>query len=156
VTVIDGDVTGVGEDSPRRRLLTFQAAHKQGAGELARMFGAHERPGDDAGVQGRTAADELEELAVASALGDQLARSAALGMHRALLAGASPVQVAAARGVTIGQAAEQWRTWASGQRKRWLTTAPGRDTGSLPAQEYDTVAALWRDAERPWRRTPLA
>jgi hypothetical protein len=151
VTVIDGDVTGTSDERPRQRLLTFGAAGERNVSELARMVGARERP-----AQGRTAADELEELAVASALGDQLARSAALGMHRALLAGASPVQVAAARGVTIGQAAEQWRTWASGQRKRWLTTAPGRDTGSPPAQEYDTVAALWRDAERPWRRMPLA
>jgi hypothetical protein len=71
-------------------------------------------------------------------------------MHRALVAGASPVQVAAARGVTVGQAGEQWRTWASGQRKRWLTT-PGTAAG-LSAQEYDTVAALWLAAERPWRR----
>jgi hypothetical protein len=84
-----------------------------------------------------------------SALADQLTRSAALGMHRALLAGASPEQVAAARGVTVGQAGEQWRTWASGQRKRWLTTPPDGAGSGLSAQEYDTVAALWLAAERP-------
>jgi hypothetical protein len=102
--------------------------------DLARGWGerAGWRIGDD-----RRAEDELAELAVMSALAAWLDRWAPISVHRAVLGGATPTQVADAMGTDVSTVAQRWRAWAD--RQRWL-----RESGSrfgMPPAEYATVAA---------------
>lgn len=57
----------------------------------------------------------LEQAALESAIAARMAARAVVSMHRALLAGATLAQAAAAAGVTSAEAARRWRSWAEGQ-----------------------------------------
>src|ERR1700755_2518649 len=64
---------------------------------------------------GRGAEHDLDEVATMSVLADRFRGWIPLGMHRAMLHGASLNQVAAAAGVAPVEAAAMWREWADGQ-----------------------------------------
>ena len=57
----------------------------------------------------------LEELALMTASAEWLTRWQPISMHRALLAGATPDQVAEAAGTSVRRMYEQWKQWADGQ-----------------------------------------
>lgn len=67
--------------------------------------------------------DELRELAVMSRLADWLLRWQPILIHRAVLAGASAEDVAAAAGCELAEIASRWREWAEGQRRLAESTA---------------------------------
>ena len=58
----------------------------------------------------------LEELALMTVAAEWLTRWQPISMHRALLAGATPDQVADAAGTSVQAMYEQWKQWADGQR----------------------------------------
>jgi hypothetical protein len=65
----------------------------------------------------------LEELALMTVSAEWLTRWQPISMHRALLAGANPEQVAEAAGTSVQSVYEQWKQWADGQRRSLI--APG-------------------------------
>jgi hypothetical protein len=78
----------------------------------------------------------LEELALMTVAAEWLTRWQPISMHRAILAGASPEQVAAAAGLSVRDAFEQWQCWADGQRRSIIGDRPG-----LTDEEYAVVRA---------------
>ena len=86
----------------------------------------------------RSARDELGELACMAALARWLERWQPINIHRALKAGASVGEVAAAFGGSVEETSRAWYQWADGQR-RWV---PGGKLG-ITAEEYATVAAIF-------------
>ena len=142
VTVLDGEVVSVVEHGAApRRPATYAAADKVGLRELARSW--VEAPA------ARGAGDELADVAAVRVLAYRLGGEAPAAMHRALRAGADARQVAAAYGAPVVEAAAAWRTWATAQRRRWVTAAPGAADGGITADEYDQVAARWHTATQP-------
>ncbi|MBW6432197.1 hypothetical protein KZ829_00355 [Actinoplanes hulinensis] len=119
------------------RIRTFEDATRVGAYELSRRWA------DSVGKVGRTADGEIQELATMAALAHWLTRWLPTQTHRAALAGADRVTIAAALGVTVEEAAARWSEWARGQRD--LYEATGRD-GKTPigisAGECAQVAAV--------------
>lgn len=67
----------------------------------------------------------LEELTLMTMTAEWLTRWQPISMHRAILAGASPSQVAAAAGLGVRELFEQWRRWADGQRGSIIAGCPG-------------------------------
>ena len=59
----------------------------------------------------------LEELALMTVAAEWLTRWQPLSMHRALLAGATPEQVAEAAGTSVRAMHKQWKQWVDGQRR---------------------------------------
>jgi hypothetical protein len=120
--------------APAELVTTFVAARKRNVYELARQWA-------DSGVRAdleRDAPDvQLGELATMAALADRLTGWLPLQVHRAILAGATPEQTAAACGADVATVADRWRQWADGQRD--LRTADGSLIG-ITADEYDRVA----------------
>jgi hypothetical protein len=95
--------------------------------------------------------DELHELAVISRLGDWLWRWQPLHVHRAVLAGASGADVAAAAGCGPETVASRWRRWAQGQRRLY---APGEDSAlgrrlGVSAVDVARVAAVLESGIEP-------
>lgn len=114
-----------------RHLTTFGEADDLGPYELARLWGDPLTwPALD-----RTAADELSELAVMSALRAWLQRWQPIHIHRALLAGAEVAEVCAAMDAPPEEVAEVWRRWVDGQRRLVIGGRPG-----VSEHEYRTVA----------------
>jgi hypothetical protein len=121
--------------------LTFAEAEKVNAYELARRWGGSTRfPARLKGEESQ-AERELEELAVMAALRRWLERWTPAQIHRALLAGASVDQVAAAAGMTPDDVAATWRAWDVGQRQLWQTY-PDMDKTA----KHDQVEAMLRAA----------
>jgi hypothetical protein len=89
-----------------------------------------------------TATDELADLACMSALARWLERWQAIPIHRAILAGAHPEAVAAARGGTVEDAFTCWHAWAAGQRR------PVGECSQLGIsdEDYDTVSQAFETA----------
>ncbi len=113
------------------RPITFRAAEDLGAFELAHLWADRVAwP-----LNGRTAYDELAELAVMSALATWLRRWKPLAIHGAILAGARPEAVAGALGESIEVAFEWWHEWALRQRDFIIGGRPG-----ITMEEYETVA----------------
>jgi hypothetical protein len=83
----------------------------------------------------------LRQAALESAIAQRMAVRAVVSVHRALLAGATLVQVADAAGMTCAEAAEQWRSWADGQRQL-RQQVPGL---GLSEAEYLRAAAVIGD-----------
>lgn len=111
----------------------------------------------------RTAAtsdDHLEELARVAAIIAQLNGWQALGVHRAVQAGASLPAIADALGEDIHAVAARWSHWAAGQRQLWASYAPadrqaGRAIGLDPAESAvvdEAIQAQLRAAESPGDR----
>jgi hypothetical protein len=67
----------------------------------------------------------LEELALMTVSAEWLTRWQPIAMHRALLAGATPDQVAEAAGTSVRGVYEQWKKWADGQRHSIIAGRPG-------------------------------
>lgn len=88
-----------------------------------------------------TDVEVLEELAVMSSLRTWLERWTPLMAHRAIMAGASVDEAAAAAGTDASGLADLWVPWAEMQRDLWATT--GR--GVSPA-EFATVGAQFSRA----------
>ena len=73
----------------------------------------------------------LDELALMTVLAEWLTRWQPISMHRALLAGATPDQVAEAAGTSVRGVYELWKQWADGQRHSLMAGRPRRDPGGL-------------------------
>lgn len=120
--------------TPTELATTFEAARDRGVFALARQWldsgGLAELERDAPDVQ-------LAELATMAALVHRLTNWLPLQVHRAILAGATPEQTAAACGADVATVADRWRQWADGQRD--LRTADGSLIG-ITADEYDRVA----------------
>jgi hypothetical protein len=84
----------------------------------------------------------LRQVALQNVVAERMRIGATIGIHRALVAGAAPAEVAHVLGVSVTEVAGRWRTWAEGQRRlqdRWPGLGLGRD-------EYEQVAAVLADA----------
>lgn len=119
------------DDRPPRP-ITFRAAEKLGAFELAQLWS------DPSGwrIHERAVRDELAELAVMSALAEWLHRWQPMAIHGAMLAGARPEAVASALGGGIQDVYERWSEWALAQRD---VVYEGGELGISP-EDYDAVA----------------
>jgi hypothetical protein len=110
-----------------------------GLGEALDAFGAalagssaRELAGDgDAGYY-------LRQVALQNVVAERMRIGAVIDIHRALVAGAGPVEVAHVLGVSAAEVAGRWRAWAEGQR-RLRDRFPGLGLGR---EEYEQVAAL--------------
>jgi hypothetical protein len=119
------------------KVVTFNAAEDLGAFELARQWADRlSWP-----VLDRPAAGGLAELAYMSALACWLARWQPIHIHRAVLAGAEPEEVAAALGGSIHEAFGRWHSWAAGQRDVLVCGEPG-----VTAEDYEAVARVFSAA----------
>ena len=76
----------------------------------------------------------LEELALMTVAAEWLTRWQPISMHRALLAGATPEQVAEAAGTSVRAMYEQWKQWADGQRRSLIAGRPG-----VTQETYETI-----------------
>ena len=80
----------------------------------------------------------LRQVALQNAVAERMRIGATIDIHRALVAGAAPGEVAHVLGVGVTEVAGRWRTWAEGQRRlrdRYPGLGLGRD-------EYEQVAAV--------------
>ena len=80
----------------------------------------------------------LRQVALQNAVAERMQIGATIDVHRALVAGAAPGEVAHVLGVSVTEVAGRWRTWAEGQRRlrdRYPGLGLGRD-------EYVQVAAV--------------
>ena len=123
--------SGERDETPSRP-LTFRAAEKLGAFELAQLWSDRTAwPIDE-----RTQYDELSELAVMSALGKWLRLWQPIAIHSAMLAGARPEAVAGALGNSLQVAFDRWHEWALRQRDFVVDGKPG-----ITAEQYAIVAS---------------
>jgi hypothetical protein len=78
----------------------------------------------------------LRQAALQNAVAERI--GAVIDIHRALVAGAAPGEVAHVLGVSVTELAGRWRAWAEGQRllRGWC---PGLGLGR---DEYEQVAAV--------------
>jgi hypothetical protein len=84
----------------------------------------------------------LQQVALQNAVAERMQIGATIGIHRALVAGGAPAEVAHVLGVRVTEVAGRWRTWAEGQR-RLRDRCPGLGLGR---DEYEQVAAVLADA----------
>ena len=80
----------------------------------------------------------LRQVALQNAVAGRMRIGATIDIHRALVVGAAPGEVAHVLGVSVTEVAGRWRTWAEGQRRlrdRYPGLGLGRD-------EYEQVAAV--------------
>lgn len=85
----------------------------------------------------------LRQVALQNVVAERMRIGATIGIHRALVAGAAPAEVAHVLGVSLTEVAGRWRTWAEGQRRlrdRWPALGLGRE-------EYEQVAAVLTDVD---------
>jgi hypothetical protein len=80
----------------------------------------------------------LRQVALQNAVAERMRIGATIDIHRALVAGAAPGEVAHVLGVSVTEVAGRWRTWAEGQR-RLRDRCPGLGLGR---DEYAQVAAV--------------
>lgn len=113
------------------RPITFNAAEDLGAFQLAELWADRTAwP-----ITGRTAYDELAELACMSTLATWLARWQPIAIHSAVLAGARTEAVAGALGNSLHVVFDHWHEWASKQRDFIVNGKPG-----ITEDEYQAVA----------------
>ena len=117
--------------APPERPVTFKAAERLGAFELAKLWADCTAWSLDE----RTQYDELAELACMSALAKWLERWQPIAIHGAMLAGARPEAVAGALGSSLQVAFERWHEWALRQRN---FVANGKL--AMSEAEYEEVA----------------
>jgi hypothetical protein len=78
-----------------------------------------------------------------TASAEWLTRWQPISMHRALLAGATPDQVAEAAGTSVRGMYEQWKQWADGRKRRSLIAGrPG-----VTQEAYETIQARFVAAD---------
>ena len=80
----------------------------------------------------------LRQVALQDAVAARMRAGAVIDVHRALVAGAAPGEVAHVLGVSVSEVAGRWRAWAEGQR-RLRGWCPGLGLGR---DEYEQVAAV--------------
>jgi hypothetical protein len=80
----------------------------------------------------------LRQVALQDVVAGQMRIGATIDIHRALVAGAGPAEVAHVLGVSVTEVAGRWRTWAEGQR-RLRDWCPGLGLGR---DEYEQVAGV--------------
>ena len=80
----------------------------------------------------------LRQVALQDAVAGRMRAGATIDIHRALVAGAGPAEVAHVLGVSVAEVADRWRAWAEGQR-RLRDLWPGLGLGR---EEYERVAAV--------------
>jgi hypothetical protein len=80
----------------------------------------------------------LRQAALQDAVAGRMRAGATVGIHRALVAGAAPGEVAHVLGVSVAEVAGRWRSWAEGQRRLW-DRCPGLGLGR---DEHEQVAAV--------------
>ena len=80
----------------------------------------------------------LVQVALQDAVAERMRTGATIGIHRALVSGAAPGEVAHVLGVSVTEVAGRWRSWAEGQR-RLRDRCPGLGLGR---DEYEQVAAV--------------
>lgn len=80
---------------------------------------------ESAFLQEHEAEHHLEERALMTVAAEWLTRWQPVSMHRALLAGATPDQVAEAAGMSVRGIYELWKQWADGQRRSLIAGRPG-------------------------------
>jgi hypothetical protein len=139
VTNHAGNTDSVGRGITGRQPVDIDAVKGMSPFDLAQLWS--DRRGWNLSRH-RAAAEELEELAVMTALAKWLVSWSPITMHNAVLAGAAVEQVAAAARESVPAVAARWLRWADGQRG--LHEAGG-DFG-MPPDEYDRVAALFAAA----------
>lgn len=110
--------------SLREALEAFSAA--LGASTARELAG-----GGDAGYY-------LQQVALQNAVAERMRIGAVIDIHRALVAGAAPGEIAHVLGVSAAEVAGRWRTWADGQR-RLRDECPGLGLGR---EEYAQVTAV--------------
>ena len=84
----------------------------------------------------------LEELVPMTVAAEWLTRWQPISMHRALLAGATPEQVAEAAGTSVRGMYDQWTQWADGQRHSLIVGRPG-----MTQEAYETIQARFTAAD---------
>lgn len=84
----------------------------------------------------------LGQVALQNAVAGWMRIGATIDIHRALVRGAAPAEVAHVLGASVTEVAGRWRTWAEGQR-RLRDWCPGLGLGR---DEYEQVAAVLADA----------
>jgi len=80
----------------------------------------------------------LRQVALQDAVAEWMRAGAVIDIHRALVAGAAPAEVAHVLGVSVTEVAGRWRAWAQGQR-RLREWCPGLGLGR---DDYEQVAAV--------------
>ncbi len=88
----------------------------------------------------------LEELALMTVSAEWLTRWQPITMHRALLAGATPGQIAEAAGTSVHGMYEQGQQWADGQRHSLIAGRP-----EMTQEAYETIQARLVAAGLPVR-----
>ena len=80
----------------------------------------------------------LRQVALQNAVADWMRIGATIDIHRALVGGASPAEVAHVPGGSVTEMTGRWRSWAEGRRslRDWC---PGLGLGR---DEYEEVAAV--------------
>jgi hypothetical protein len=114
------------------RVLTWQQADLLSPHEALERWRNHE----PAALHEHEPEHHLEELALMTVSAEWLTRWQPISMHRAILAGATPGQVAEAAGLSVRDVFERWERWADGQRGLVLAGRPG-----VSAEAYETVRA---------------
>lgn len=80
----------------------------------------------------------LRQVALQNVVAERMRTGVVIDIHRALVAGAGPAEVAHVLGVSVSEVAGRWRAWAEGQR-RLRDRCPGLGLGR---DEYERVAAV--------------
>jgi len=82
----------------------------------------------------------LRQVALQNAVAERMRIGATIDIHRALVAGAAPGEVAHVLGVSVTEVAGRWRTWAGGQR-RLRDRCPGLGLGRDESAQVAAVLA---------------
>jgi hypothetical protein len=122
---------GSGAEACRVRDVGLREALDAFGAALAASSARELAGGGDAGYY-------LRQVALQEVVAGRMRAGATVGIHRALVAGAGPAEVAHVLGVSVTQVADRWRAWAAGQR-RLRDRCPGLGLGR---DEYEQVAAV--------------
>lgn len=121
------------------RVLTREQAYQLTAYDAIERWRQHE----PAALHLDESEHQLEELALMTVCAEWLIRWAPISMHRAILAGASPAQVADAAGVSVRDVYERWEKWADVQRRTMIG-----NRASVSEEAYVTVLIRFAEAFR--------
>ena len=130
-------VPSVTSENPSERLLTRRQAELLSPHAVIERWRHHE----PAALHEHEPEHHLEELALMTASAGWLTRWQPISMHQAIVAGASPHQVAEAAGASVQDVFERWERWADGQRGLILAGRP-----SVSAEAYEIVRSRFAAA----------
>jgi len=107
--------------------VTFADAQQHNPFTLLMELRDHVLAVDADGSQPEDGRHHLTELALSAAVVDWWSRWQPITMHRALLAGASLAEVAAAAGTTEADVASRWSAWSTRQERLVINGRPSID-----------------------------